>query len=293
MSFRHLAKAGIEVAKEGIDAVDKALDLYNKIFDKIVPWEELNKTIAKLDQYRQDYSKEAAALIGTVKTLMLNGMDNYFSATQSVREWCQLTIPLLNAYLGLFTGEMNQGKFNAQRTLLLKVLNDGILKMEKAQKDLYTSSSSFNDASGKLTSLKHRLETDFNQNSEYYKSQISRIRAVAYGSAAPFGLFGIAIAAGVVEGKLIPELNAKMKSIEVFYGNVQGLVQQSFKDIDSTKAKLKEEIRVIGDLKVQTDETKTFIELDNEPALKQTVVDSVKALIAKCKAYIARHINLD
>lgn len=284
-------KAGLEVAKEGIDTLDKGIDLYNKILDKVVPWSELNQTITKLDKYRSDYSKEAAALIGEIKTKMMDGMDAYFRATQSVYEWCGLAVRLLTTYTTLFKGQMNQGKFNAQRTLLLKVLDDGIKKMTDGQKQLGDSSSSFNVAAGKLTSLNHRLATDFSQNSEYFQSQISRIRAVAYASAAPFTLLGLSIAAGVVEGKLIPELKAKMASIEKWYKDVTAEVEKSFKNIDDTKAKLKEEIRHIGDLKVQTETTKTYIELDDTPEMKEEVLTSVADLIKKCKEYQNRHMD--
>lgn len=281
----------MEVAKEGIETLDKGIDVYNKILDKVVPWEELNKTITKLDKYRSDYSKEAAELIGEVKTKMLDGMDAYFRATQSVYEWCGLAIKLLNTYTTLFKGQMNQSKFSAQRTLLLKVLDNGLEKMSAGQKQLGDSSSSFNVAAGKLTSLNYRLATDFSENSEYYKSQISRIRAVAYGAAAPFTLLGLSIAAGVVEGKLIPELKAKMASIEKWYKEVTVEVQNSFKNIDETKAMLKQEIRQIGDLRVQTDVTKTMVEMDDSPDLKKEVLASVADLIKKCKEYQTRHIN--
>lgn len=223
----------------------------------------------------------------------MNGMDAYFRATQSVYEWCGLAVPLLNAYNKLFTGEMNQGKFTAQRTLLLKVLVDGIAKMEKAQAELAASSGSFNESAGKLTSLKRRLETDFSENSEYFQNKISEMRKKAYIGAAFAGPFGLIIAAGVVEGKLVPDLKRKMGEIQKFYDELLATVSQSFTDIDETKAKLKEEIRVIGDLKTQAEETKTFIELDNTPELKETIVDSVNNLIQKCKDYRERHISTD
>lgn len=286
-----LVKAGIEIAKEGIDAVDKALDLYNKVFDQIVPWKTLNETIEKLDKFRQDYSQEAANLIGNTKTLMMDGMDAYFRATQSVYEWCGLAVPLLKAYKKLYEGAMNQGKFTAQRTLLLKVLDDGIAKMEKAQDELAASSKSFNDSAGKLTSLKRRLQTDFDEKSEYFQHQVSELRKKAYIGAAFAGPFGLAIAAGVVEGKYIPELKAKMKNIQKFYDELQSTVAKSFVDIDETKAKLKEEIRIIGDLKTQTEETRTFIGLDDTPELKSTIIESVDSLIKKCTDYRTRHIK--
>lgn len=282
-------KGGLDIAKEGIATLDKGFELYNKILDKIVPWSELNKTITKLDKYRSDYSEEASALIGDVKTKMMDGMDAYTRATQSVYEWCGLAVRLLATYKILFTGQMNQGKFAASRTFLLQVLEDGIKKMTVGQKELGDSSASFNVAAGKLTQLNHRLAADFDKNSEYCQSQISHIRAVAYGAAAPFLIFGLPIAAGIVEGILVPELHRKMAAIKKWYEDVSADVQNSFKDIDDTKAKLQEEIRNIGELKVQTKETETYIEVDNTPELKEIILKSVLDLIAKCEAYRIRH----
>lgn len=251
------AKAGLEIANEGIDTLDKFLDLYNKVLDKVIPWQQFNKTITKLDQFQFDYSKEAAVLIGEIKTKMMDGMDAYFRATESIFEWCHLAIELLESYRTLFKGQMNQEKFDTQRALLLKVLEDGILKMTIGQQQLAQSSSSFNVASGKLETLNHRLASDFNQNSAYFQSQMERVRLTAYLGAAPFSIFGLAIAAGVVEGVLIPKLKAKMAEIEKWYNEVRAEVKISFKNIDDTKAKLNEEIRHIGVLKAQTDSTKT------------------------------------
>lgn len=284
-----LISGGLNIAKEGIEALHTGFDLYNKFLDKIVPWSELNQTITKLDKYRSDYSDEAAVLIGQVKTKMMGGMDAYTRATQSVYEWCGLAVKLLNTYKILFTGQMNPGKFAASRKFLLEVLEDGIKKMTIGQKELGDSSASFNVAAGKLTELNHRLAADFDKNSEYCQAQISHIRLVAYASAAPFLIFGLPIAAGIVEGVLVPKLHAKMTAIQKWYKDVSADVQNSFKNIDDTKAKLQQEIRNIGELKVQTKETETYVEVDNTPELKEIILQSVVDLIGKCEAYINRH----
>lgn len=86
------ARFVIETAKEGIETADKALALYNKIIDRVIPWKEFNETLVELDRFRKDYSTESAALIGEIKTLMLNGMDAYFAACQAVYgiQFCRL-----------------------------------------------------------------------------------------------------------------------------------------------------------------------------------------------------------
>ncbi|EOU0395964.1 hemolysin HlyE, partial [Shigella sonnei] len=101
------------------------------------------------------------------------------------------------------------------------VLDDGITKLNEAQKSLLVSSQSFNNASGKLLALDSQLTNDFSEKSSYFQSQVDKIRKEAYAGAAagvvagPFGLIiSYSIAAGVVEGKLIPELKNKLKSVQ-------------------------------------------------------------------------------
>lgn len=83
-----MVTAEIKVVTETIDDViktsDNLFDAYNKRIDLIVPWKELKKTIDKLDESRGNYSVKSAEIIGEIKTLMLDGMDAYFSASQNV-----------------------------------------------------------------------------------------------------------------------------------------------------------------------------------------------------------------
>ncbi|TLP80878.1 hemolysin E, partial [Streptococcus pneumoniae] len=69
-------------------------------------------------------------------------------------------------------------------------------------------------------------------------SQVDKIRKEAYAGAAagvvagPFGLIiSYSIAAGVVEGKLIPELKNKLKSVQSFFTTLSNTVKQANKDI--------------------------------------------------------------
>lgn len=76
----------IEVVKQGIETADKALTMYDKIIDRVIPWRSFNETLVELDKFRKDYSVESAALIGDIKTLMMNGIDAYHAASQNVYE---------------------------------------------------------------------------------------------------------------------------------------------------------------------------------------------------------------
>lgn len=284
-----IAKEGIAVAKEGIETLDKGLDLYHKQLDKIIPWEEFNITVTKLNQYRSNYSTKAGALIGEVQTKLMDGMDAYSRATQNIYQWSGLAIDLLEPYKELFDGVLNQDLYTTQRQIIIQLLEQGIAKMEMGKAELAASSSSFNVAHGKLTELNRRLKDDFNENSEYYNEQISHIRAVGYRAAAPFSIFGLAIAAGVIEGKLIPDLNAKMREIEKFYDDIENEIQLSKININLTKGRLTDEITHIGELQNKAIAAQVFVRTPYTETIKKTLLKSVDNLLIKCRQYRERH----
>lgn len=284
----------MDLAKAGLDAIDKALNLYNKILDRIVPWKDFQESVDNLDKFRRDYSTEASQIIGDLKTKMMDGMDQYFMSTQSIYEWCGLALRLLKTYKKIMVGEMNESKFKIQRKLLVQLLSVGVEKMEKAQNELEASSTSFNDSAGKLDALNRRLKTDFDEKSEYFETQKSRIRKTAYMGAAPFGLFGLAIAAGVTEGKIIPELIKKMESIKQWYEGLTVTIKNSLVNIDDVKVKFQTEIRDIGNLKTNTEATQIYVEAEGgDGAMMEIIKESVDELIKNCNEYRMKHKKIE
>ena len=267
-----VADKTVEVVKNAIETADGALDLYNKYLDQVIPWQTFDETIKELSRFKQEYSQAASVLVGDIKTLLMDSQDKYFEATQTVYEWCGVATQLLAAYIFLFD-EYNEKKASAQKDILIKVLDDGITKLNEAQKSLLVSSQSFNNASGKLLALDSQLTNDFSEKSSYFQSQVDKIRKEAYAGAAagvvagPFGLIiSYSIAAGVVEGKLIPELKNKLKSVQNFFTTLSNTVKQANKDIDAAKLKLTTEIAAIGEIKTETETTAT----------KQTTITTTK-----------------
>jgi hemolysin E len=286
-------QAVITTVKDGLEAGEKALDLYNKVLDQVIPWKTFEETIKELTKYEKDYSTKAGQLVGKTKTLLLNSRDEYLKATQSVYEWCAVASKLLEAYLTLFTN-YDKDKARAQKNILLKVLGDGVTKMTAAQESLHTSSTSFNEAAGFLSALRTQLQNDFSEGSSYYEQQVDKLRKEAYGGAAaglvagPFGLvISYSIAAGVVEGKLIPEMKAKFEEVKAFFEHIQQIVSQTDKDITDAKVKLAEEIRVIGDVKTDTETTELYVEYDD--LMLNLLKKSARDLIDKCQMYMDRH----
>ena len=292
-----VADKTVEVVKNAIETADGALDLYNKYLDQVIPWQTFDETIKELSRFKQEYSQAASVLVGDIKTLLMDSQDKYFEATQTVYEWCGVATQLLAAYILLFD-EYNEKKASAQKDILIKVLDDGITKLNEAQKSLLVSSQSFNNASGKLLALDSQLTNDFSEKSSYFQSQVDKIRKEAYAGAAagvvagvvagPFGLIiSYSIAAGVVEGKLIPELKNKLKSVQNFFTTLSITVKQANKDIDAAKLKLTTEIVAIGEIKTETETTRFYVDYDD--LMLSLLKEAAKKMINTCNEYQKRH----
>lgn len=241
----------IEIKKQGFEILEKSLELYNKVLDQTVPWKSIAETVKGFDRYLDNYSMEASVLIGEIKTLVLDTTDSYFSARQSIYEWCSLTKPLLATYKTLFS-KHDDNNFMAQKQLLLKVLDDGMKQMTAAHVKLEEVYSTFNLTTEKLAKLHVQLANDFDSESEYIKSVNAKIRRQAYGGAAagavlgPFGLIlSYSIATIVVEGRLIPDMQNKLNEIKNFYKSFNSQVDNAKIAIKNAKTQLDTDIKNI------------------------------------------------
>lgn len=283
----------IGLIKDSIETADQALDLYNKVLDQIVPWGTFEETLTRIDEYKEDYSAKAAELVGKVQTKLQDSKDCYFQAVSEVYIWCGVAKAVLPAYVNSIT---DPEKAASQLPLILKVLDKGITSIDRGIEQLQNSSMSFNAASGELLALDKKLEEDFNTKSEYFKQQEDKIRKEAYGGAAagvvagPFGLIiAYSIAAGVVEGKLIPELKAKLSKVKDFFVRIRGEIESTQSQISEAKLSLQSEATALGELKEEIETAQIFIESNTDNALKDEVIDAANKLVESCISYRDRH----
>ncbi|ECO0662441.1 hemolysin E [Salmonella enterica subsp. enterica serovar Give] len=94
-------------------------------------------------------------------------------------------------------------------------------------------------------------------------------------------------AAGVIEGKLIPELNNRLKAVQNFFTSLSATVKQANKDIDAAKLKLATEIAAIGEIKTETETTRFYVDYDD--LMLSLLKGAAKKMINTCNEYQQRH----
>ena len=206
-----------------------------------------------------------------------------------------MAVPVLGQFVSLFEKITDSNIAEAQKILLLKVLNDGSDHLTRALSKLEASKMSFNDAYGQLITLKSQLDNDFSEGSAYHKSAVEELRIKAYAGAAagvvlgPIGLaISYSIAAGVVEGELIPNLKKAFKETQKMFENLQSIVKETQEKIESAKESITNEIRALGTMSGKIEETKTFAETWAlvPSSLFGNLKKSTNQLIDMCKQYI-------
>lgn len=161
--------ADAETVSDALTITDEILGLYIDVLDQAVPWKTFRQTLAELEKFREDFSVDSSLLIGTIKSLMSNGIDAYYNASKYIFRWCDEATPLLSTYVELFRNDHTVEKAHTQKDILVEVLKMGITEMKTAQNAVSQSSISFNGAAGHLTGEQNAFITC----NQFFKCKIS------------------------------------------------------------------------------------------------------------------------
>lgn len=268
------------------------LSLYNEV-DKIIPWENYEGTSNQLDRYRHDYTKESSEISNEIKVLLEDAAANYLSSTQNIYEWCSSAKGFLSKYRQLFETSTSETP-EAQKALLLTMLDDGLTKMSPRQVKFEQYSMNFKNAAEKLTTLQSQLANDFDAKSRYFESKVNEMEKAAYAGSTNFlsGPFGLIVSyspsSGAVRSRLVPALQKKLNEVKHFVTNLSESIDATNSHIDTTEVKLRDEISKIGDLKDQIERTDA-IPFDQLDAIRDNVLGSVDSLIGECETYQKDH----
>lgn len=280
----------VETTNEAIQSTDEALGSFNKELDNKIPWKELKGTLKELDNFKEDYSEKSGTLVSLIKWQIEDAIESYDWASAKISKWCGTAIELLTKYVGLFENDYTVEKAHQQKELLVEMLDKGIEKMTEAQRAIDSSSTRLNEAAGSLTELHSEFAVEFDEKSTYFKSKIDTIRSATYGTTGWFlGPFGLVFSAAILEFGVIPKFKEKLNEIEQFYANLKVKIEQANGDIGTTKGKLDKELGKIRGLRAKTTATKTFVDLDDVPDLRDELIKSAQILIENCKEYRRKH----
>lgn len=262
------AETPIQLAKKTIEITDKVLDLYSALDSKI-PWMQLNEILHYVDTYFEDYSSESAALVGKMKTNIMNVFDEIFKASHIMSELCSLEVPILRTNILLAKGN-SAAKGKTQVRLLQKVLSESVERMTRAQLALEKIPTDFNAAIETFEPLFKKFEFDSDIYSESYRAKALALMD-KYRSP-------------VLTEQIVAELVGRLTVLTKFYKNLKDLINQSLLDFTPIETELKTQIKNFEIVKVQADDLNDVVTPPNSE-LRDATVRAAQNLIDKCMEY--------
>ena len=298
------AETQIMLAKSAVSAVNHAMAVINELMEATIPWKDFREIIQVLKESKDQYSVKAAEVGGEVAKLLLDTSDSYVSSVNIVDNWCKSAVQLLEVYLNMFSSIEDKGTAEAQKQLLLTVLNEGKEALSKAFDYLNGCNEHLNTLTSKLIALHGILENDFNDKSEYFAASLKRLRIKAYlrGAAvtamsAAFGPIAFAIASigtvGIVEGRMVPQLKKAFQATGQKFDDLKIALEEANTVIKNARDDIKEEITNLNNITSQINTTNWLADVW-AVAPKQLFVPlkkSIKDLIKTCAAYMASAEN--
>lgn len=293
-----MAKTGaaIQVANNGLCAMNKVIGLTTTLVAETIPWKELKETVQELNKNQDQYSTEAEALVRKIAQALLDSRDQYVTSVNTVDGWCISATNTIPVLLGLFANITDKDAAKAQVEIFVKLLNSGEEAISKALGEMNASNESFKTMAAKIEELQPQLEADSNEASAFFKKAVADVRTKAYAGAYSgviFGLIGLAvsyaIAAGIVEGELVPNLKRAFKETQAAFDKLKKDLEKSEDSIQAAKELIKKEIKDLKTMNDTIEKTEGFAE-DWAGAPSQhfdSFKDSTSELIKLCTDYSA------
>lgn len=74
------SEAAIKVANDGLSAMNKAMALTTSLAADKIPWKVLKETMQALNENQDQYSHDAATLVGEIAKALLDSHDQYVAS---------------------------------------------------------------------------------------------------------------------------------------------------------------------------------------------------------------------
>ena len=289
------ARKTIGMANAGVNSAKNSMMLLQDLIDSTIPWEEFRNTMQALNDSKDQFSTKAATVVGQVAKLLLDCGDRYMSSVNAIDKWCKSAVPSLKGFMGLFAKTADAKIAEAQKKLLLGVLNRGNTAIAQAIEELKKSQTDFNDMTAKLLELDVIFRNDFDKESEYFEQAKAKVRTEAYlgalAGAAFFGPIGLAIsystAVGVVEGNIIPNLLKAFLEVKEKFQLLKSSLTSAGVTIDKAKNDISNEIKALNEISAQIETTENFADAWSVCPKEwfDDLKDATETLIKMCKDY--------
>lgn len=245
MFFFLAISPGADFLIQIIDSANKAQDSYIKELDDGIPYDKL---LDDLKRYAQYHSIEDVAYYEEILHDFMDAKHTYNETTLSIYKMIGYTEYVLKHFTELFNDSSEEVRFEEKRTLL-SLLDGGINAMSKIRMQLSEVSSDMKSASEDMIVLGKRLNDDFNNKSEHFLMEFSRMkREITYDNRVD-EIFSGAIE---IERKLVGDFVEKLDNVRQCFDGLQSHLEKAQKHMDEVNAMVMHVIKGFDDLEIES-----------------------------------------
>lgn len=253
----------------------EVLNRYDSFIGSFVPWKEFKQSLDALEKYQNDYSTELDLQVATIKLDIMNGIDDYFQASQKVREFAGIIESQLKLFIKLFDGH-DAKKAESQKELFIKVLDEGAAQINETQVQLGNSSLNL-VAAREVISASH---LEFFEKWKIYYNELKK----------PAPTLQEFIWKN--EKYLIDNMK-KFRAIINICMDFHAKLVRATQSVARAREILRAQMTAIDDLKEQIQQTYSTSFGDESPNLRDQIIKSAQHLIEDSQKYRQKHAKTD
>lgn len=262
---------------DSIRAVSKALDLYDILIRSVLNVKDFEQLLAELNEYGNGFTLENTSFIANVKTHIMNGIDAYLQALQSIYESVSFAESQLKMFIKLFDG-YDEKKAKSQKRVLSEMLNNAARQMQVARTKLHSTASSFNLADPSLKTLaSYRLGSEFDEAIENFEKNLEEIHLVKNPE---------------TRQKMKYYLDKMLRIIEICVNFRRKLVQINRINIPYAVLVLLKEIQLFSKLKEQLEQTIQNVDFNEMAGNRDMYITFAQHVINKSEEYRETHKHI-
>lgn len=299
---------------EKIKTVNAALLKYDRELDRMVPFKEIREALQGLDIMAQNYTGSSIEDISRASHSGYQATDSYFRATDTIIQWCSKAETVFN-YLLDSEDDLDQELIEkgVKKTLkegldafkrsikTLETVADHLSKMERAlrpvpedlKKELREIQLMENHAVGKLRGKKLKINTALTMLGMLVGFILSFYLGPIGG-----GIIGLgikmsltAIPTAVIEGRMVPSMDQKLKIAEAYYLSVIQTVEHSKANVTNVRDALHKRLYFV-DIDLKTDKE---VDVDSNVRRNESEADLIRKelrrFLSTLREMMSRHMS--
>lgn len=302
---------------EKLRIINSVLLKYDRELDRMVPFREIREAIQGLDIMARNYTGSSIQAINSASSLGYRATDNYFRGTDKIVRWCASASRVFK-YILKNHRDIPDAKI--QRSIK-RSLNKGLEALRDSIKTLETVVRQLSEMERTLRPVPDNLNKELKHLQQEHEHAVKSLRRnkmiintalTAVGMLAAFiisfylgpvagGAIGLGIKmalsqipTAVVEGRMVPSMEEKIKITEAYYLSLIKTVEHASANVTNVRNELDKRLQFV-DMNLRSGDAEVDVEGDvrSDKSEATRIIEQLREFMVTLDEMRARHLPLE